>query len=179
MTAIATTLLDPATAPMFGFAGLAAQMGWPLLRRREAMLTGQLGAACCYAMSYALMGRETATAVCLIGATQTTVALLAGERPWLFRMGYVFLPVVLAAGVLTYAGLPTIFAITACCLTMIGRLQPDILRMRGIQLTASPFGAAHDVVAGAWPCLIAATLSFAIALAAFRREVRRRGAAAT
>ena len=173
MTAIAT-LIDPTAAPVFGLAGLAAQLGWPLLRSRQAMLKGQLGAACCYATSYAMMGRETATAVCLIGAIQTTVALLAGERPWLSRMGYAFLPVVLGAGVLTYAGLPTIFAITACCLTMIGRLQSDTLRMRGVQLTASPFGAAHDVVVGAWPCLVAATVTFAIALTAFRRELRGR-----
>jgi len=171
---VTTTLLDPAAAPVFGLAGLAAQMGWPLLRSREAMLTGQLGAACCFATSYSLMGQETATAVCLIGAIQTTVALMAGERLWLSRMGYVFLPVVLVAGVLTFSGLPTIFAITACCLSMIGRMQSDTLRLRGIQLTASPFGAAHDVVVGAWPCLIAATLSFAIALAGYRRELRRR-----
>lgn len=173
MTA-STILFDPAAAPVFGFLGLAAQSGWPLLRSREAMLTGQLSAACCYATSYALMGRETATAMCLIGAIQTTVALLARERSWLSGMGYLFLPVVLAAGVLTYSGLPTIFAITACCLTLVGRLQPDTLRMRGIQMTASPFGAAHDAVVGAWPCLVAATLSFAIALAAFRRELQRR-----
>lgn len=161
-------------ATVIGSAGLAAQLAWPLFRTREAMLTVQLGAACCYAASYALMGQDTATAVCLTGAIQTTVALLAGDRPWLGRIGLVFLPVVLGVGALTYSGLPTILAVAACCLVMVGRLQPDTLRMRAIQLTAAPFGAAHDALVGAWPGLAGATVTFAIALAAFRRERRGR-----
>jgi hypothetical protein len=161
----------------FGCAGLGAQLTWPLFRRRQSMLIIQLGAACSYAASYALMGQKTGTAVCLIGAIQTTIALLAGDRLWLSRMGYVFLPVVIGVGVLTYSGLPTLFAITACCLVMIGRLQPDTLRMRGIQLSAAPFGAGHDILIGAWPCLAGALASFAIALTAFRRELRALGAA--
>jgi hypothetical protein len=167
-----TFLASASEAPIavsFGVAGLCAQLAWPLFRSRGAILTVQLGASCCYAASYALMGKETATAVCLIGAIQTTVTLLAGERPWLARMGYVF-----ASGVLTYSGLCTIFAITACCLTMIGRMQVDTLRMRSIQLGAAPFGAAHDVIVGAWPCFAGAIVSFGIAGTALRREFRHR-----
>jgi len=174
MSHIVTNLIDPAAAPIFGIVGLAAQVAWPVFRSRETMLTVQLGATCSFATSYALMGQETATAVCLTGAIQTTVALLAGDRPWLNRMGYVFLPLVLAIGLFTYSGLTTILAVTACCLTMIGRLQTDTLRMRGVQLTASPFGAAHDFVAGAWPCLAGALISFSIAATAFRREFNAR-----
>ena len=78
-----TTLIDPAVAPVFGFAGLAAQMASPMFKARDTMLTMQLGAACSYAASYALMEQQTATSVCLIGAIQTTVALIAGDQPWL------------------------------------------------------------------------------------------------
>ncbi len=171
-----TTLIDPAVAPVFGFAGLAAQMASPMFKARDTMLTMQLGAACSYAASYALMGQQTATALCLTGAIQTAIAILAGDRAWLSRMGYVFLPVVLVIGALTYSGLPTILAVTACCLVMAGRLQRDTLRMRGVQLTAAPFGAAHDISVGAWPCLAGALLSFTIAATAFSRELRFRQA---
>ena len=174
MTIITAVLTDPAAAPHFGIAGLAAQIAWPLFRSREMMLTMQLTASCAFATCYALMGKDTATAVCLTGAIQTTVALLAGDRPWLNRMGYVFLPVVLVLGYFTYAGLTTLLAVMACCLIMIGRLQRDTLRMRGVQLWASPFGAAHDICAGAWPGLAGAMLSFFIAITAFRREIRHR-----
>lgn len=174
MTIVVASLIEPAYAPVFGIAGLAAQAVSPVFRTREAMLTAQLCAACSYATSYALLDQQTAAAVCLTGAIQTTVALLAGDRPWLCRMGYVFLPVVFAIGAETWTGLPTVLAVTACCLVMLGRMQTDTLRMRGIQLTASPFGAAHDVFVGAWPCLLGAALSFTIALSAFRREQHRR-----
>jgi len=89
-------------------------------------------------------------------------------------LGYVFLPISLAIGALTYSGLSTLLAVTASCLVMIGRMQRDTLRMRGVQLTASPFGAAHDVVVGAWPALVGALLSFAISAARFRKELRSR-----
>lgn len=174
MTIAVANLIDPAAAPIFGMAGLAAQVAWPLFRKRDTMLTVQLAASCSYATSYALMGQQTATAVCLTGAIQTTVALLAGDRSWFGRMGYAFLPMVLVIGTVTYAGPQTLLAVTACCLTMIGRMQSDTLRMRGVQLMASPFGAAHDVVIGAWPCLAGALVSFTTAITAFRRELRRR-----
>jgi len=174
MTTAATVLIDPAAAPVFGVLGLTAQIAWPLFRTRKTMLAVQLTAACCYGLSYALMGQGTASATCLSGAAQTGVALLAGNRQSSLRIGYVFLPIVLCAGALTYSGLPTLLAVTACCLSMIGRMQTDTLRMRGVQLTASPFGAAHDIVTGSWPCLAGAFLSFTIAAFAFRRELHRK-----
>ena len=178
MTAAFTSFFDPAMAPAFGAAGLAAQLAGPLYRRRQTMLTLQLTAACAYATSYALLGQSTATAVCVSGAIQTSVALIAGDRPWLKGIGYAFLPGVVAIGALTFSGLPTILAVTACCLVMIGRLQRDPLRMRGVQLAASPIGAAHDAAVGAWPSLAGALLTFTVAGMAFRRELRaRRGAA--
>jgi len=174
MTVTIVSLIDPSAASLCGAAGLAARLASPLFARRDQILTAQLAASCLFAASYALMDQRTATAVCLIGAAQTTAALIAGDRPWLNRMGYVFLPVVLVLGVVTFSGLPTILAVTACCLMMVGRLQQDLMRMRGIQLCASPFGAAHDILVGAWPCLVGAILSFGIAAAAFRRERKRR-----
>ena len=174
MTPLLAQITELPMATLFGAAGLTAQLAWPWLRRREAILIVQLGAACSYAASYALMGQDTAAAVCLTGALQTMVALLAGDRPWLARMGYGFLPVVLGIGFLTYSGLPTLFAVTASCLVMIGRLQADTLRMRAIQLSASPFGATHDLLTGAWPCLAGAVVTFSFAFTAFLREWRTR-----
>jgi hypothetical protein len=174
MPATLTTLIDPAAASAFGFAGLGVRMVSPLFRSRPKILTAQLGATCLFAASYALLGQQTATAICLTGAIQTTIALLAGNRPWLSRTGALFIPLAIVIGALTYCGLPTLFAVTACCLNMISRLQTETVRMRGIQLTATPFGAAHDVVVGAWAGLAGAILSFAVAMIAFRRELRDR-----
>lgn len=179
MLDLTTYLAEPSPAAAFGVAGLSAQLVWPLCRKRLTILSVQLAAACSYGASYALAGHGTAAAICLIGATQTTVALLGGERPRLSRIGFVFLPMVLVAAALSYSGLPSILAATACCLVMIGRMQRDTLRLRIIQLGASPFGAAHDLLVGAWPCLAGALISFLIAATALRREARlRQGAVA-
>lgn len=177
MTLTVTQIIDPAFAPVFGLAGLAAQMVWPLFRTRETILMVQLGSVCSYAASYALMGQTSATATCLIGAIQTTIALIAGNRPWLSQAGYAFIPAVLILGLMTYSGLPTLLVIAACSLSMIGRMQRDPLRMRSVQMSATPFGATHDLVVGAWPAAMGAVVSFTIAAVAFRRELRLRNQA--
>ncbi|MDA5093729.1 YgjV family protein [Aliiroseovarius sp. KMU-50] len=174
MTIITETILAPTAAQAFGFAGLAAQMVWPLFRKRKAMLSVQLSASCTYAASYVLMGQSTAAAVCLTGATQNVITMLAGDHKWLSRISYVFLLIAVTVGIMTYAGLPSILAVTASCLNMIGRMQSDVLRMRGVQLSASPFGATHDVIVGAWPALAGAVVAFSIAITAFRREWHHR-----
>lgn len=179
MTILTAYASDASIAAAFGAVGLASQLVWPVFRDRKPILTIQLGGSCAYAASYATMGQDTAAAVCLAGAIQTTVALLSGDRPWLKSMGYVFLPVVLLLGVATYAGLPTVLAITASSLIMLGRMQADTLRMRGVQLSALPFGAAHDVVVEAWFGLAGAVTSFAIAFLALRKEQSRRRAQST
>ena len=174
MTILTAYASDTSIAAVFGAVGLASQLVWPVFRDRKLILTIQLGGSCAYAASYSAMDQETAAAVCLAGAIQTTVAMFAGDRPWLNSMGYVFLPVVLFLGVATYSGLPTVLAITASSLIMIGRMQADTLRMRGVQLSALPFGAAHDVVVGAWFGLAGAVTSFVIAFFALRQEQSRR-----
>jgi hypothetical protein len=173
MNVAAQLLMDPSAAPLFGAAGLVARMASPLFGRRDTILFAQLAASCCYATSYALLDQKTAAGVCIIGAMQNTVAMLAGDRSRLSRLGYVFIPAVLVLSVLTFSGLPTVLAATACCLMMIGRLQQDLVRMRAIQLGAGPFGAAHDFVVGNWPCLAGALLSTAIAAHALRRHLKR------
>ena len=174
MTHLIAHVAEIPLAIVFGSAGLATQLVWPLFRSRRTILGMQLGTVCAYATSYALLGQATATATCLTGALQTALVLAFGNRPWMPRVGLVFLPVVLAIGVFTYAGLPTLFAVAASCLTMIGRLQRDALAMRRIQLSATPFGALHDLVAAAWPALAGTLVTFAVGFAALRREHRVR-----
>ena len=175
MTALTETLMQSdMMATAFGSAALAGQVAWPLLKKREHILTLQLGIAAAYAAHYGLQGVTSGATVCLVGATQTTIALLAGDRPWLSRMGLGFIPLVCLVGALTFSGPATILAVTACCLIMLGRLQSDTVRMRALMLAASPFGITHDIFTGAYPALAGALLSAAIAATAFHRELASR-----
>ena len=85
MIDVAKTLLLSA-APLFGAAGLAVHPALPLLSPREKILTAQLAITRLFATSYKLMGHRTAASVCLIGAAQTTVTPIVGNRLWLRRM---------------------------------------------------------------------------------------------
>lgn len=165
---------DDTLAVIFGAAGLASQLTWPLLRTRNAILTLQLGMAASYATQYGLMDAWSGMVVCTIGACQALVALLAGNRPWLPWLGAVFLPLVAAISFVTWSGASSAFALTACCLVMTGRMQRDTLRMRYFLLAASPFGIAYDMSVGAAPALVGACVSACIGLAALRREISAR-----
>lgn len=157
-------------APVFGLAGLAGQLAWPLLRRRESILATQIAIAGCYATQYALMEQWSGASVCLVGASQSAIALISGDKPWLSRLGFGFIPLVIVLSYLTWNGLPSLLAACACCLVMIGRMQRDMLRMRAVMLAASPFGIGHDVMVGAAAALAGALLSCVIGAAALLRE---------
>ncbi|MCU9849950.1 YgjV family protein [Defluviimonas sp. WL0024] len=161
-------------AAMFGAAGLACQLVWPLFSSRRAMLGVQFGIGTNYGAQYALIDAWSGAAVCALGATQTMIALIAGNRPWLRWMGLAFLPGVVAVCVLTWSGLPSFCSMTACSLVMLGRLQSDLLRFRSLMLAAAPFGMGHDLAVGSMLGLAGACLSATLAAVALRREIHGR-----
>lgn len=171
-----STLLENPAAAAFGTAGLACQLIWPLLKRRKAMLGVQMGIGSNYGIQYATLDAWSGAAVCALGASQTAIALLAGDRPWLRKLGLAFLPILFTSGFFTWSGLPTLLALSACSLIMIGRLQKDTLRLRQFMLASVPFGMSYDLSVGAAPALIGSCVSLAISLFALRRELRNRAA---
>ena len=137
-------LMDAPVSTWFGAAGLAGQLVWPLFGMRTAVLSAQLGTASCYATQHALMGQSSGACVCLAGATQSAITLIAGEKSWLNRLQSGFIPLVVLLGYLTWSGLPSV-------------------------LSAAPLGIGYDLAVGAVPALLGAILPFAIGAAAFRR----------
>ena len=113
MSDILTHFFDASAATSFGLVGLAGQLVWPLFRNRKHILGAQIGIASCYATQYALLDQWSGTGVCSVGATQSFIALLAGDRPWLKRMGLGFIPVVILISGLTWSGMASLLAMTA------------------------------------------------------------------
>lgn len=170
------TILDNPAAAAFGAVGLACQLTWPLFSKRRTILGIQMGIGTNYAAQYALLDAWSGAAVCALGASQTLIALLAGDRVWLRLLGLGFLPIVALACLATWAGISSLFALSACALVMIGRLQKDTVRLRQFMLAAAPFGMGYDLSVGAVPALAGACVSLVISLAALRRELRKRAA---
>jgi hypothetical protein len=164
-------------AAAFGTAGLVCQLVWPMLRRRKAILSLQFGIGANYSLSYALMDAWSGAGVAALGATQTAMTILAGDRPELRLFGIACLPTVAAISYATWSGLPSIFALTAVTLIMVGRMQHDTLRLRLLLLSAAPFGMAYDILVGATPALVGGIVSATIAVFGLAREIRERRAA--
>jgi hypothetical protein len=174
MESLVQLVEDNPLAVAFGAMGLLCQLLWPVFRARKAMITAQFGVGADYGVQYALLGAWSGAGVAGLGATQTVLAYFAGERPWLRRAGFLFLPVVGVIGYVTWSGIASALALAAVTLIMIGRLQADTMRLRILLLAAAPCGIGYDIMVGALPALIGAIASAIIAAAMLVREIRSR-----
>ena len=161
-------------ASAFGTAGLFGQLVWPLFRQRRTIMSLQFAIAANYSLHYALIDAWSGAGMASLGAIQSAIAVVAGDRPWLRRVSLALLPVAVAICYATWHGLPSILALTTLSLIMIGRMQRDTLHVRILLLTAAPFGMAHDVLLGATPALIGGIVSVVVAVAMLAREIRER-----
>jgi len=178
MDAFVALVEENPLAVAFGVLGLFCQLIWPIFRARRAIMTAQFGIGADYSAHYALMGAWSGAGVAAIGATQTALTIIAGDRPWLRWTGLVFLPIVTVICAVTWAGIASLFALAAVSLIMIGRMQGDTLRVRIFLLAAAPFGMGYDIAVGSVPALIGGIVSATIAVTMLAREFRERRAAA-
>lgn len=162
-------------AVFFGAAGLFCQLIWPLFRARKAIIAAQFGVGANYAIQYALLGAWSGAGVAGLGATQSLISYIAGDRQWLRRAAAsVFLPAAVAISFATWSGLASLFALISVTLTMVGRLQCDTIRLRVFLLAAAPFGMGYDILVGALPALIGGISSASIAATMLAREFKIR-----
>jgi len=174
MAALMQIFQENPMAALFGTLGLACQLIWPLFGARKAILSAQFGIGANYGVQYALLDAWSGAGIACMGATQTAIAFFAGERPWLRKLGLVFLPAIGGVCYVTWSGAASFFALTACALVMLGRLQKDTLRLRLFLLAAAPFGISYDVTVGAPVALVGAITSATIAVVMLVREIRTR-----
>jgi hypothetical protein len=161
-------------AVLFGVMGLMCQLLWPLFGARRTILTVQFGVGANYSVQYALLDAWSGAGIASLGATQTAIAFFAGDRPWLRKLGLIFLPAIGGVCYATWSGSASFFALAACSLVMLGRMQNDTLRLRMFLLAAAPFGISYDVTVGAPVAVVGAISSASIATVMLIREVRSR-----
>jgi hypothetical protein len=178
MESLLESILERPFAALFGSLGLTCQLAWPVFSTRHLMLAVQFGIGATYGLQYALLDAWSGAGICSIGATQTVIAFFAGDKPWLRKLGLIFLPVVGAVSYFTWSGYASLFALAACSLVMLGRLQKDTIRLRMFLLAASPFGISYDLSVGAMPALCGAISSAIVAAVMLARELRKRNEAA-
>lgn len=174
MNSLLAILQQNPAAAVFGATGLACQFVWPLFRQRRAIISAQFGIGASYSLHYAFIDAWSGAGVAGLGAAQSAIAFLAVGRPWLRWVGVVCLPVVAAICYATWSGLPTILALAAVTLVIVGRMQRDTVQLRALLLAAAPFGMAYDVVVGAAPALVGGVVSATVAGFMLARDIRER-----
>jgi Bacterial inner membrane protein len=155
---------DPIAAGA-GLAAMACLAAWPLFRARSTMLIVYIGNNLGFAAHYALLDHWTAVAMNGLMAVQTVVAIWLVRRPRLRLAYYALMPVVVGASLATWQGPPSFLAAAATTLSTIGRMQNNETLLRVLLLASTPFWAAHDLMVGSLPGLIADLLSMGIGAA--------------
>jgi hypothetical protein len=150
--------------PLAAGIGLAAMLclaAWPLFRARATMLIVYIGNNLGFAVHYALLDQWTAVAMNGLMAMQTIVAIWLIRWPRLRLAYYALMPVVAGASIATWQGSPSFLSAAATTLSTIGRMQRNETFLRALLLASAPFWAAHDLIVGSLPGLVADLLSMA------------------
>jgi hypothetical protein len=125
------------------------------------MLAAQATACAFFTAHFALLGAYTGATMTTLAGMQALAAIPLGTRPG-FRVVYLsMLPIIGAAMLVSWHGLPSFFSALGLTLTSVGRYQLDPIRFRTLILTSIPAWSAHNVLVGSIPglCSDAVTLA--------------------
>ena len=161
MERMLAVMADNPAAAAAGFIAMGCLAAWPLFRARGTMLTAYIGNNLGFAVHYALLGHWTAVAMNGLMGVQTVVAIMLVRRPRLRWAYYALMPVLALASFVTWHGLPSLLSLAATTLSTIGRMQTNDTTLRVLLLSSTPLWAAHDLVVGSGPGLVADVLSMA------------------
>ena len=128
---------------------------YPLARGRSLLLTTYLGNNLGFAAHYALLGQATKVTMNLMLSAQTLVALGFARWPCLRWTYYALIPVLLVAAAMTWQGWLSLLSTIATTLFTFGRLQANEMALRALMLASAPLWAAHDLLVGSLPGLLA------------------------
>jgi hypothetical protein len=170
MDRMLAVVVDHPAAAAAGLVGMVCFAIWPLFRARSAMLVAYIGNNVGFALHYALLGHWTAVAMNGVMSMQTVVAIMVVRQPRLRWAHYALMPLLALASVATWEGPPSFLAAAATTLSTLGRMQTNDTILRVLLLASTPFWAAHDLLVGSAPGLIADLLSMATGAAMLLRQ---------
>jgi len=165
-------IADDPVAAAAGLAGILCLAAWPLFRRRSTMLAIYIGNNLAFAAHYGLLHQWTAVAMNGLMGAQSVVAISLVRRPWLRWIYYAFMPALGSASLVTWHGLPSVFAAAATLLSTLGRMQRNEVLLRTLMLASTPCWTAHDLLVGSLPGLVADLLSMTIGATMLLRRSR-------
>ena len=148
-------VVERPAAACAGIFGMLCFAAYPLARRRSVLLTTYLGNNLGFAVHYALLGQATAVTMNLTLGAQTLLALGFARWPRLRWTYYALIPSLLLAAAMTWQGWLSVLSTMATTISTFGRTQADEFVLRVLMLASAPLWAAHDLLAGSLPGLLA------------------------
>lgn len=142
-----------------GLVGMVCLAAWPLFRARTTMLGTYIGNNVGFVVHYGLLGQWTAVAMNGIMIIQSIVAIGLVRWPRLRWVYFALMPILGAASIATWQGLPSFLSAAATACSTVGRMQKNDVVLRLLLLASTPFWTAHDLAIGSLPGLIADVLS--------------------
>jgi hypothetical protein len=148
-------------ANLLGAAGILANFAWPLFHRRESMLAAQATGCAFFTAHFVLIGATTGAAMATLAGMQALLAIPLGTRQG-FRIVYLLtLPLTATGLLLTWHGLPSLFAAIGLTFTSLGRYQIVVMRFRTLILASIPAWSLHNLLVGSIPGLLSDVLTLA------------------
>ena len=127
----------------------------PIFRTRRMILLVQLAAGLCFAAHYFCLGIAVACAVNILGAVQTSAALVSARGAVMNRLGYALIGLMALVGLWFWQSPISALSVAAVTLIALARMQHDEFQLRLLLLAGGFFWIAHDFVAAAWIALAA------------------------
>ena len=169
----------PLLASAFGFAGVAANLTWPLMRNRSALLTWQVVACVLMLTHFELIAAHTGALVMFVAGVQAALAIPLG-RSTRFKFIYLgSLALTPVACILSWQGPQSAFSSLALAIVCIANFQLNQVHQRALLITAIFAWAVHNVMVGSVPGLVSNALAFCVSLVMLFRVYRAPGVATT
>jgi hypothetical protein len=149
-------------ATIFGYAGVLANLCWPLMKRRQYLLAGQVLACCFMFIHFALLGAFTGAAVMGVAGLQAALAIPLGLKPNFKRIYIASLLLTPLVCFATWQGAQSIFSSLALAIVCIANFQLNIVHQRALLIAAIFSWFAHNAMVGSMPGLISNVLAFIV-----------------
>lgn len=150
------------TATIFGYAGVLANLCWPLMKSRQYLLAGQVLACCFMFIHFILLGAYTGAAVMGVAGFQAALAIPLGLNPNFKRIyiaSFLLTPLVCFA---TWQGAQSVFSSLALAIVCVANFQLNQVHQRTLLITAIFAWFAHNIMVGSVPGLISNALAFVV-----------------
>lgn len=167
----------PSLASLFGFAGVAANMTWPLMKTRTRLLQWQVVACILMFTHFMLLAAYTGATIMLVAGIQAALAIPLGKSE---RFKYIYLGSLVLTPIvcfLTWQGPQSFFSSLALAIVCIANFQLNQIRQRGLLITAIFAWVAHNLMIGSTPGLISNALAFCVSALMLSRLYRARNLA--